>query len=1096
MAGVGGHLPKRSYEDGLGDRITREEANQPQSALGRDQQGKSPVNSGQDAKLPGAYTSPEMPPNQSEAGNPSAQPNRIESWNAMTQFSGEKEPLDSMSPISSLVGSPNVQTLQALFSPASSHNTMHTASDVYSERSSEGYNTPQTVQSAVWRFVQSAYSIPEEPMRDTSSGRETHTVVHHDGYVLPPMKLNDFTRQLERSASQRSSSSSDSRSASSWLARRRERDQGRMPRSESDPNLDTRKRDKGTTFASAVRSPLSQTQSIDQESADKTLTDTRQHNAAGDMNTFSSTSPIAQSSTKPYPAALAALGAPISKDSARQVNETSSVTHNKDLNSDLSSYAATQKVRRENSVGGSGSRRRTSERKRDARLAPALKEAWMATPLGSESQKTTSPSNPATNPAWNVSVPVSGQGKSPSLEERMGYLHSLGFQVDKKPSSAQLSESASSVPAELLDVRALHIQKPQAAEIGSSWSEAAATPAMTVSPAMQDVTGVSFVGGSSNGTEDAGQIPPPPLLHPSEGIYLGVSSQASTPVLSQSGAPSWAPTSRSAPSRRKASEMLDDLLRQTEEDHQRAVSRLDHADALPSRKSHVNDAEEEGSTAATPRVDRTVAAPALPIQLDQTQDGDSSQLSMLGNVVQTQTPFHMQSYFDVSLQRVQTEVDNDNWSLFMAPGAAGTSSAPVTESQKEAVYGRQRRSPHLAIASMSPMDNLDEFTYILHDGASQHPSLRSRPINQDKAQSVPMLPPLDTFLPEEREIIGAPLPAPPTPPLSMYPEQVQGLFGDWDLGDAHTTTALPLKFVTRPNSVLSRGRPVKKFEGGGSIFYASLPDTRRKTFFAQPPPLPQSQPFKTWNFEDEDEEWDYPQHTDANQQGASSVPSELPFRNAEGPQPSALDASEPAAARQAYEGDAHAGIADTSTTYPGANKKRKAKKQVHTKYMANEGTPQKHGPWWRRKGASPTKPTKTTSDPNHAANPTQTASAPTNLDHVPRNSTSTSATTKHARRTGPPGFEPSQPGKYYLAGTVSLPTLNIARTPEQRARNETGLSETEPALIQALLAAPSSSTVRARAGIIKTLPFTEEVVPPFGQVLVAEERKILVRPVM
>ncbi|WFD43585.1 hypothetical protein MPSI1_002248 [Malassezia psittaci] len=1095
MAGNGGHPPSRSYEDDLGNRLTSEEANQPQSLLEGDKQSKLRANSGQELKLPGAYTSPMMPPNQTEAGNRSLQPNRIETWNAMTQPSGNTEPLDSMSPISSLVGSPNVQTLQALFSPTSSHNTMYTAPDVHSERSSEGFNTPQTVQSAVWRFVQSAYSIPEEPMRDTSSGRETHTVVHHDGYVLPPMKLNDFTRHLERSASQRSSSSSDSRSASSWLARRRERDQARMSRSESDPNLDTRKLDKGTTFASAVRSPLSQSQSIDQESGDKTLTDTRQRNAAGDLNTISSTSPIVQASTKPYPAALAALGAPISKDSPREVKETSSVGQTKDLNGDSSSYAETQKVRREDPASGSGSRRRTSQRKRDSRLAPALKEAWMANPLASESQKTTSSGDPTTNSVWNESVPVSGQGKSPSLEERMAYLHSIGFQVEKKPSSAQLSESASNVPAELLDVRALHIQKPQAAEIGSSWSEAATTPAMSVSPAMQDITGVSFVGGSSNGTEDEGQVPPPPLLHPSEGIYLGVSSQTSTPVMSQSGAPSWAPTSRSAPSRRKASEMLDDLLRQTEEDHQRAASRADHADVPPSRKPHVNDAEDEGSTAATPRVDRSVAAPALPIQLDQTQDGDSSQLSMLGNVVQTQTPFHMQSYFDVSLQRIQTEVNNDNSSLFMAPGAAGTSSAPVTESQKEALYGRQRRSPHPAIASMSPMDNLDEFTYILHDGAPQHQSLRLRPMNQDKAETVPMLPPLDTFLPEEREIIGAPLPVPPTPPLSMSSEQVQGLFGDWDIGDAHTTTALPLKFVTRPNSVLSRGRPVKKFEGGGSIFYASLPDTRRKTFFAQPPPLSQSQPFKTWNFEDEDEEWDYPQHTETNQQGASSVPSEPPFANAEGPQPSAFTKSEPAAARNAHEENAHAGMADASM-YPGANKKRKAKKQVHTKYMANEGTPQKHGPWWRRKGASPTKPTKTTSNPNNAPNPTQAPSAQINIDQVPRNSTSTSATTKHARRTGPPGFEPTQPGKYYLAGTVSLPTLNIARTPEQRARNETGLSETEPALIQSLLAAPSSSTVRARAGIIKTLPFTEEVVPPFGQVLVAEERKILVRPVM
>ena len=113
----------------------------------------------------------------------------------------------------------------------------------------------------------------------------------------------------------------------------------------------------------------------------------------------------------------------------------------------------------------------------------------------------------------------------------------------------------------------------------------------------------------------------------------------------------------------------------------------------------------------------------------------------------------------------------------------------------------------------------------------------------------------------------------------------------------------------------------------------------------------------------------------------------------------------------------------------------------------------------------------------------------------PRTSTSTTQTHKYGRRIKRPGFEPTQPGKYHLAGTVSLPTLNVARTAEQRARDETGLPETEPALIQSLLAAPSSSTVRARAGIINSIPFVEEAVPP-GQVLVAEERKVLVRPVM
>ena len=78
---------------------------------------------------------------------------------------------------------------------------------------------------------------------------------------------------------------------------------------------------------------------------------------------------------------------------------------------------------------------------------------------------------------------------------------------------------------------------------------------------------------------------------------------------------------------------------------------------------------------------------------------------------------------------------------------------------------------------------------------------------------------------------------------------------------------------------------------------------------------------------------------------------------------------------------------------------------------------------------------------------------------------------------------------------IAVPLHPPRHQAEQRARDETGLPETEPALIQSLLAAPSSSTVRARAGIINSIPFVEEAVPP-GQVLVAEERKVLVRPVM
>ena len=186
--------------------------------------GKSPA-----PPVPGAYLSPALPSTDSGARGGAAipaPPMSIEAWNALTQRPGSKEPLDSLSPIPSFAGSPANPQLPGVFSPVSSHATMYTAPEVFSERSSEGYNTPQTVQSAVWRFVQSPADLPQEKVQDTAGGRETHTVVHHGGFVLPPMKLNDFTRHLERSESQRSSSS-DGRS--SWLARARKASSGRAP---------------------------------------------------------------------------------------------------------------------------------------------------------------------------------------------------------------------------------------------------------------------------------------------------------------------------------------------------------------------------------------------------------------------------------------------------------------------------------------------------------------------------------------------------------------------------------------------------------------------------------------------------------------------------------------------------------------------------------------------------------------------------------------------------------------------------------------------------------------------------------------------------
>ena len=176
-----------------------------------------------------------------------------------------------------------------------------------------------------------------------------------------------------------------------------------------------------------------------------------------------------------------------------------------------------------------------------------------------------------------------------------------------------------------------------------------------------------------------------------------------------------------------------------------------------------------------------------------------------------------------------------------------------------------------------------------------------------------------------------------------------------------------------------------------------------------------------------------------------------------------------------------------------------AARESEEKKAPGKDTDKKFSAWLKRMvhaqgKESPPERAASSSPPAAAAGPaSERGSAPGGAS--PRTSTSTTQTHKYGRRIKRPGFEPTQPGKYHLAGTVSLPTLNVARTAEQRARDETGLPETEPALIQSLLAAPSSSTVRARAGIINSIPFVEEAVPP-GQVLVAEERKVLVRPVM
>ncbi|WFD20588.1 hypothetical protein MCAP1_002835 [Malassezia caprae] len=426
-------------------------------------------------------------------------------------------------------------------------------------------------------------------------------------------------------------------------------------------------------------------------------------------------------------------------------------------------------------------------------------------------------------------------------------------------------------------------------------------------------------------------------------------------------------------------------------------------------------------------------------------DPDHSHLSMLGAVDDGNDSFNFESYFEHSLQRIRAEIAQIGAE---APPRRSAAKAAAQEAARVAARAGVRHAPATAPMDLthnappvsaenvgSPLMSLDEFTYVMdEDGvALSTPHLGLRSPSEPPASMAPALPPLDTCLPEEHEVMGD------HPPVAwVFHDDVRSAFADEPMP---TDYRLPLDFVTKPNSVLSRGRPVKKTDQE-SIFYSSGPDVRRRRV-GPPPSVPM------WNFEEGDED-------------------ELPS-----PRPAPAPAQAPRPASPPLLHDAAAPpVTEAGRVEDDAQKQR--------------GADPKFASWWRRKMSSVKTPSAPPSDGPRLSE----------ASSEPRTSTSTSTTMKYGRRTAPPGFEPSQPGKYFLAGTVSLPTLNIARTPEQRARHETGLAETEPSLIQSLLAAPSSSTVRARAGIVKALHFDEAHAPPTGQVLVSEERKVLVRPVM
>ena len=430
-------------------------------------------------------------------------------------------------------------------------------------------------------------------------------------------------------------------------------------------------------------------------------------------------------------------------------------------------------------------------------------------------------------------------------------------------------------------------------------------------------------------------------------------------------------------------------------------------------------------------------------------DPDNSHLSMLGAVDDSNDSFHFESYFEHSLQRIRAELAQIGGE---APPRRSAAKAAAQEAARVAARAGTQRPPAAAPMDLthnappvnvenvgSPLMSLDEFTYVMDENgvALSTPHLGLRSPSEPPVSTAPALPPLDTYLPEEHEVMGD------QPPVAwIFHDEVRSAFADEPMPTDHR---LPLEFVTKPNSVLSRGRPVKKTEQE-SIFYSSGPDVRRRRV-GPPPSVP------TWNFEEGDEEV------------------------LTSPRPAPAPAAAPRAASPPLLNDfTEPPVTESGRVEDDARKRR-----------GREGADPKFASWWRRKGPSPAKAT--SAPPSDGPRPSEVSSEA-------RTSTSTSTTMKYGRRTAPPGFEPSQPGKYFLAGTVSLPTLNIARTPEQRARHETGLAETEPSLIQSLLAAPSSSTVRARAGIVKALHFDEASAPPTGQVIVSEERKVLVRPVL
>ena len=437
----------------------------------------------------------------------------------------------------------------------------------------------------------------------------------------------------------------------------------------------------------------------------------------------------------------------------------------------------------------------------------------------------------------------------------------------------------------------------------------------------------------------------------------------------------------------------------------------------------------------------------------------------------------------------------------------------------------------------SPQADLGEFQYVVDRNVERigQPKRRAAEKPEPKPEAAgeqPFLPPLDLCLPEERGEVPMP------EEEDDWDSDDEWAFGlgvhGWDVPRVRSA-ALPLSYVTRPNTVLARGRPVKKRDVD-PVFYAGCSKTsRRPDGFAPPPDVEDERrkPVQTWNFEDDDQSMSEdeapeparaPEPTGAPRSRAAAAAAKeharaKAARTHAAPMPSAqgFNAQPP---RQAppniFQTHAPPNVFQTQPQAPPPAPEPQAApaapREVPPQAEARmpDGVdllgsmPKKpaYMTWFRRKqpkGGEPTEPP-VGGEPTEPPTEQPAAPGPTMQEaDPPRRSTAAettySATTGRTFRDGPPIAEPSAPGKYHLAGTVALPKLNVARRPEQRLRGETGCPETELARIKALLAQPTREPAPARAGIIKTLPLSGAV-PPAGRILVVEERKAMVRSVM